>query len=111
MLMETNFGQQKSADIRCLSLNDKKAQCRPVGNDQQCRQQHDHKRKGRPIEFRNGFIKAVAGNKQVHSHGWCEVTDLHVGQKYDAQMDRVDPIIDRHWEYNGYHNNQSGKNV
>ena len=95
----------------CLSLKENQAQRRPVRNDQHCYQQHDHKGYGSLVEFCDGFIEAVAGNEQVHPHRRREVADLHVGQKNDAQMNRVDPVIDRHGQDDGDHNDQRWKDI
>lgn len=51
----------------------------PVCNNKKCYQQHNHKRYGSFVEFCDGFIKTVAGDKQVHSHRRCKITYLHIG--------------------------------
>ena len=76
----------------------------PVCNNKKCYQQYNHKWYGSFVEFCDGFIKTVAGDKQVHSNRRCKITYLHISQKNDAQMNRIYAIVCSYRKYKRHHN-------
>ena len=73
--------------VRVVSLfvvNKEESQLWNKSYNEHCGHQDEHVGQCRPVKLRDGFVKTVAGNKQVHAHWRRKIADLHIGQKNNA---------------------------
>jgi hypothetical protein len=64
----------------------KKAQARNKGYDEQSHKKDTQKWQGSSAETEDGLFESEAGNEEIHPYGWCGVTDLKVGEEDDTKV-------------------------
>ena len=77
--------------LRWHQTRQKKTQPGPVGDEEQRKEQEQQEGQGRFIQSHHRLVEPGTGDEQVQAHGRGVVADGQVGQKDDAQVDRVNP--------------------
>ena len=75
-----------------LSGDQEQAQAGPVSNDQHRDQEDEEEGQAGHVEFHDGLVKAMAGNKEIHAYRWREITQLHISKEDQAQVHGVDAV-------------------
>ncbi len=80
-----------------------------VGNHNQEHEQNGQKRQGCMHHGHHRHARHTRGDEKVQTNRWRDHPDFHVDHHDNAQVDRVDPQLNRDWEHQGGHNNQQAR--
>ena len=84
---------------------------REIGDDDQRQRKQGEKRQCRPVKGNHRLVKTVAGEKEIQADRRCAIADLQVGQKNDAQVNKINAVGLGDRNYDRYDKDQGGKNI